>query len=349
MFAKFLPTTNETVKDISILAFKKEAFIYRDFIPKLKEVGFQGIADIAPDCYFIRTGNVMVFDDLPISNYTSSDLSIPEGYEWLSLAFKKLAQFHACSILLENKCDMKIESEYKEYLNEVFWAREESSSGGVMKCSVRTTIEYFVSKFPDLLKYSTLNECKRKIESAFDLMYRQIIMSEKHMNVICHGDVWAANILTKKVENIPKSCYLIDFQLIRYCPPMVDVLFLLYMNTTKQIRSEYKLKLLDIYYEAQMNILKEYNMNIEDIYSKQDFLSLYREFESTAICQAICYQQILLVPKKTLHAINNDELISKNFYQIDRSDIFDEVLETDEEYRTRMRAIMEDLYDVLDI
>ncbi|XP_074040806.1 uncharacterized protein [Leptinotarsa decemlineata] len=326
MFAKYITSMNQTLRVLSEISFKKETFIYKHFVPKLKEFGLQNIANFAPECYFIRNNDVMILQDLSVSNYVSPDLSSPEDYEWCVLAIKKLAQFHACTFLLENRSGKEIQQEYKEYFREVMWAKEDVS-GAIMKCSIRTTIEYFLEKFSDISKAITLGRFKEQVGIAFDSMYDHIEESQIYRNVVCHGDIW----------------------LIRYSPPMVDLLFFIYMNTTKNMRTMFKYELLDIYYETLSHILKMYNVDINTIYSREIFSQACKEFESTAICQAICYHQILQLPKTILDVIRTDENTSRNFFQINRSKILDETLEKDMRYRSIMRDMLEDLYDVLNV
>ncbi|KAG5894846.1 hypothetical protein JTB14_033688 [Gonioctena quinquepunctata] len=350
MFAKYFPTTIDTAKmDMVRETPKKEAFIYRTFVPKLMELGLQGISDFSPKCYFIRTNDVLILEDLSVSQYTSADIATLGCYEWLSAVIGTLAKFHACSLLLEEKLETmtgsvsRLGDIYAEFLQEIAWSKE-GASGALNKCSIRTTIEFILEKFLDIPKKISLEQFKKRATAAFDLMYKQMERSEIYRNVISHGDIWASNIMTK--YNKPVSCYIIDYQLIKYCPPTVDLLTFIYMHTSKETRMKYKQKLMDDYYEHLVDIFERYNYNIDEIYSYGTFLKCCEEFQSTAICQAIVCVQTLLLPKDILKKLLITEEDVYKFYTVDRSEVYEKVFEQDRAYKIRIEHLIEDLYDV---
>ncbi|KAG5885370.1 hypothetical protein JTB14_023758 [Gonioctena quinquepunctata] len=151
LFAKYLPTTNETTLEIALLSSNKERFIYQTFIPMLKQLGYGDITDFSPECYFARPNDVLVLEDVSILHYTSSDIFTSASYEWLSMASKQLAKFHACSILLEEKMSViqgetfGLDQEYGAYLKEVNFT--EDSSGMVMRHGAKVVTEFFLGSF----------------------------------------------------------------------------------------------------------------------------------------------------------------------------------------------------------
>ncbi|XP_023015324.2 uncharacterized protein [Leptinotarsa decemlineata] len=343
-FAKYLPTTNETTKSLALLSFNKERFIYQTFIPVLNELGFEELTDFAPKCFFARSNDVLVLEDVSILRYKSSDIHTPVSYEWLVIVSKLLAKFHACSILYEEKIRSKLNQEYCEYLKEISFTTE--PSGAVMLRGARTVVELFMDILPTISKRLGIESLKRKVDNAFSRMFQILKEPSRFRSVICHGDLWGSNILTKSGQDgKPKSCFLVDYQLTRYGPPAMDLLFLLYTNTDKETRKQYMDAAVREYHEELSRILNKYDVDVNNIYDFETFLESCEYVRSAVICQAACYLQILLCPKEKIKMINDSPEDSLHFYLVDRSDVFLEAMEY-EPFRKRMEEIVEDLCEV---
>lgn len=112
----------------------------------------------------------------------------------------------------------------------------------------------------------TLTEPIRLIEKLQCKLFSQIqsciTASRKHMNVICHGDLWVNNIMFKSsVANttgsysqhsgqsncIPCDVKFFDLQAMRYTSPVFDILHFIYTSTKRDLRESYTKHLLETY------------------------------------------------------------------------------------------------------
>jgi hypothetical protein len=60
----------------------------------------------------------------------------------------------------------------------------------------------------------------------------------------------------------PVELRLIDFQIIRYASPVLDVLQYLFLATTKELRDEHFDEFLNVYYEALSGFIKRLEISL---------------------------------------------------------------------------------------
>lgn len=83
----------------------------------------------------------------------------------------------------------------------------------------------------------------------FELMKRK----DSRFNVMCHGDIWANNVMFKYNKDSGKveECLLVDFQISNYNSPMLDLLYFIYSSTRHDIKMQ-KVDQILHYYHAQL-------------------------------------------------------------------------------------------------
>lgn len=347
VFVKFMLSTGQIFGDMAEESFKKEEFFYRTFIPQLHKCGLNSVLNFLPECYFIRSNDCVVLEDLTLAGFSSLDYQNLLQYNELSLIIKQLAKLHACSILFEEeqiKNEQKIyrlNDEYGKYLIDVNFSDEKW--GELNKCAARNIYEFFLIKFPEIPKKMTINEFINKVKSLYRGLHEKLSCVYKYRSVICHGDMWLGNIMFKTSAN-DIFCKLIDFQLIRYCPPALELWFLLYTNTNKEVRLAYSDILFNEYYEELTNIVSSFNSDISKAYSKNHFLESIEVLKISALCLSLGYVALLYCPKNLLPLPSKDSMAETiRFYLEDRSEVYSKALQ-DECYRIRMKDLLEELY-----
>lgn len=85
----------------------------------------------------------------------------------------------------------------------------------------------------------------------------ELVNRQTPLSVITHGDCWTNNFLYKYDGNnaIVETC-LVDFQLIRYGSPALDVANLIFCCTDKSLRQNHMKTLLQVYYKELLKSLK---------------------------------------------------------------------------------------------
>ncbi|XP_050501824.1 uncharacterized protein LOC126881537 [Diabrotica virgifera virgifera] len=349
-FAKYLPVTNEITLLVAKACFKKEIFMYSEFMPSVLSLGINEIEDVAPHCYLIKKYDCIILEDLSSSNYVVKPMELPAEYDWLAIVTKQLAKLHASSWVYEEKMSAKsgkvirISELYKDHLKEYLLSDEEPAGVPFLQ-GCKFMVSYILEQFPDLTEGMELSELKKVVKAAFKEMYKNVGESKKFRNVICQGDIHSNNILVKYNEdNKPESCKLVDYQISRYCSPVVELLVHLYMNTNKANREKYMEILLDLYHAELTRILGRYDIDINEILTYSSFLEAVNEFKLTGMCITATYIQILFIPKHLLQDLNTNPEKAAQYYVGERKEGFEQFMKHDS-FKNKLMEMVEEMYN----
>lgn len=328
LFAKFLTAKVELIRDFLKLGpSMKEEFFYVTYLRQLKEIGLTELVDFAPNCYFSRVDDVIILDDLSTFGLVALTPDIKLDYNTLCVVLRSLAKMHACSIILEERLSQKegqivrLDEKYGQYMKEIFFVPESQH----IKKGPTDFLQYFFNKFPDFAGQHSIDTLIEKAKKGWDLCYEKVKKSSKFRNVICHGDVYVSNMLFKFDENkVCQAVTLVDFQILRYCPPTQDLLFFLYQNTFKKTLDEHFSDLIETYYTALTDCLEKYNLDIKSVYPREDFEESVNYMKLEGIFQAMFYSRFQTINPKLREKIVQDEeemqrMKSDGFYLISKS------------------------------
>lgn len=85
----------------------------------------------------------------------------------------------------------------------------------------------------------------------------------------------------------------LDYQLVRYASPATDISYFLYMSAEQKFLSKNYDKLLDIYFGTLSAVLRQCNLNVEDVYPKRVFLSHLRDYSVLGLIEALISMKII--------------------------------------------------------
>ncbi|KAH9639548.1 hypothetical protein HF086_012399 [Spodoptera exigua] len=75
----------------------------------------------------------------------------------------------------------------------------------------------------------------------------ELVTPKEPLAVIGHGDCWTNNFLFKYVDGDIADMYIVDFQLVRYASPALDLVYIMYLCLDRQQRAEHLSSLLEYY------------------------------------------------------------------------------------------------------
>ncbi|VEN58378.1 unnamed protein product [Callosobruchus maculatus] len=345
-FIKTLPKGAKVLTEMAELSFRKEQFMYECFFPKLQDLDF---LTFTPKFYLCKLNEALVLEDLTEKGYRANETRNFLDYDDICSTLKQLARLHASTIVFEKRRSkelgrvFRMDEAYKDYLFDVALSRT-GPTANLFDTAITTQAQVAI-RFPDIPKKMSMSEFQARIIQNGHRMYEITKKSTKYRNVICQGDMWPPNIMLKRNQEGVECC-LVDYQLTRYCPLMFELSFFLYICTRKRLRKDYMKEFLDRYYKEFGEVLKSCGIEVDDVYTYEQFLESYYDIRPTTISKALSYLQIGLLPPERLSLLRNDSKEFDYVLNVDRVGFYEKhnVFE-DDIFRDTLRELYEDLYD----
>ncbi|KAL0276419.1 UNVERIFIED_CONTAM: hypothetical protein PYX00_004000 [Menopon gallinae] len=337
---KLPPAPDPSFPPTMTQAFLKETELYsKVFVDFAEAQNPQSWKHWYPECYLTRPGEIMVLEDLLQSGYYRVARRDCLSKEQLLATMRALAAFHAASITLEEKMKetlleayehIKLETDFICYPRTVF---------------LETAIKSQLKLVEQLPGYSPV-EMEMIKEQLPNLLRRIPTMakaSTKYRNVFIHGDLFPSNILFRDTNNNQLEATLVDYQMVRYAPPAMDLMMLLHLNQTKAFRIKEMQMMMQTYYNMFSEELTKNDICIQKVLPLKDFLESCREFTEWSTLQTVLYIQLHLLPDDIIEKyLSTPELYQKNM-MVDGSQMVTEAFTKDPLYNTRMTEAMNDL------
>ncbi|XP_017771365.1 PREDICTED: uncharacterized protein LOC108558845 [Nicrophorus vespilloides] len=350
-FLKTLPQL-ESQKNFTLEmgAFFKEEQMFKLFVPLFLKNEIDNFSKCSPRCYLSQPDTMLIFEDLAIKGYKCLNARQSYDINLVKLAIRSMANLHASSIILE---DMKsrnygknwrLYDEYPKQFQEMLYCQKPPSLALIESCVKGTTtqIDYLMGDhFQSKPELQSFKEFSRS--SVRDLV-KYVRPSEEFRNTICHGDLWAANIMFKfGKDGDPVDCLLVDFQSYRYCPPAQDLLTFIYLATDREFRSNHMQEVLRYYYEEFSHLLAV--RGVKNIFDYEEFMASCEANELFAIIQSVTHFQIVMMSPDTMTDFLADSEYSRKCMFEDRSDNIIRVCELDKFYKAKQIESLTDLHE----
>ncbi|XP_072946368.1 uncharacterized protein [Epargyreus clarus] len=273
--------------------FKNEIDFYQQCLPALLK--FQAKKNVKDPfdkyakillAYYDGVSDVIALEDASLEQFGSAVRQEGIDYDHCKLTFKVLAQYHAMSFAMRDQEPLefdRISKAIKEmYYDESVWDWYQKFWARI--CGI--AIDAVEKEYPNSIYVEKIKEF------AVPDRYKNMCAAtkDKTHGVISHGDCWTNNFLYKYENNRPIDAKLIDFQLTRCASPVLDISFVIYACTTKEMRDKNYEHLLRYYYEVLSTNINEMGSDANKVYSwdmfmgeirKYSFFGLAFSFEST--------------------------------------------------------------------
>ncbi|XP_017043978.1 uncharacterized protein LOC108089988 [Drosophila ficusphila] len=344
-FSKSAPTDNasrmEYLEDFGV--FQKEIAVYQQVLPELQKA----CAEVAPKCYYADK-NLLVFENLADQGYRmGAERDGLLSYEQLHCCLKTLAALHAGSIIHEHRTGQKLtESHPKSVVENAYPTNFKPDHLRVVNfqnaCEVAKEFIKLMPKYQSKLDFILENFTKR-----MSFVFEAVKTSTKYQNTLVHGDLWANNIMFQygKYGESPLQCRLVDFQLARYAPPIIDVITVLSIPTSKAFREAHLSELLAEYYRFMTEFLKRADLDIARYLPEQSFYESVEEFRSVGLIESCLFCHLVMLPPSCTQKLTSSADGFSDFFSKKRIEICLEAFNTDELYRNRMIDMIQDFVD----
>ncbi|XP_049302511.1 uncharacterized protein LOC125775784 [Bactrocera dorsalis] len=326
--------------------YKKEVSVYRVILPELQKI----IPHVAPNCYYAEE-RLLVFEHLADQKFRmAAGRDGILNYDHLHCVLKTLAALHASSIIYEVRCGRKLNELHPEAVVENAYPLGIPDTH-VRKQNFNNANRVFVELIKILPKYQknqkNLDYILAEFPKRMAAIYELAQTSNKYRNVFSHGDLWANNAMFQYGETSkpPIQCRLVDFQLSRYAPPMVDVITILTIPTSSSFRRQYLTELFDDYYGFMSKFLELERLNIEDYLPRQEFNETADKFRIVGLIESLFFSHLTLLPAELAEAVTSSANGFTDFFDAKRVEMCLQAFRSDDIYRERMTDMLEDFVD----
>ncbi|KAI9585503.1 hypothetical protein GQX74_001350 [Glossina fuscipes] len=321
--------------------FKKEILVYREVLPHLESI----FGQVAPRCYYADK-NMLIFEDLKHKNYRMD--AKRDGlldYQHLSCAIKSLAKMHAASLIYEIRMKSKINALHPDAVVENAYPLN-MKANHVRYQNFSNAVNVFKEILRVLPKYeknleNILHQLPEKMQKIFKLSQT----SNKYCNVFSHGDLWANNVMFQDSlsDNEPIECRFVDFQLARYAPPMLDLITLLTIPTSREFRKRHLMSLLTEYYQYMSHLMKGESLSLNQFLTQEQFYASFEEFRICGLIESLLFSHLTILPEELTQSLTSSANGFSDFFNRKRVEICLKAFHTDEVYHTRLCDMLEDL------
>ncbi|XP_017080794.1 uncharacterized protein LOC108114358 [Drosophila eugracilis] len=258
--------------------YAREVFMYQEVFPIFRELSpDRSTYTVAPALHangLTAPHEFLIFEDLSGRDFRPNSRSTMPTYDIVICSLKALAELHACSFILQQRNPAK----FKELVN--FVKKDNLFTPDIEE----VTIEFGkaqLRKARNILNESdgeqvaalkeVLESCEKNLKSL--ALYCVEGKSQAPYKVICHGDFWNNNILYRHEPNFdqPVEAKLIDFQMSRYAPPVLDIIHYLFACTEKKLRDDHFSTFMDTYYDTLDQKLATCDLCLGEIYPRSVF------------------------------------------------------------------------------
>nr|XP_033325397.1 uncharacterized protein LOC117219936 [Megalopta genalis]XP_033325408.1 uncharacterized protein LOC117219936 [Megalopta genalis] len=322
--------------------FKKEVNLYTTVFPEMLD----GLDKMCiPECFLGLEDDVIVLEDMAHSGFEMTDKLKPFDLEHCRILMRMLAKFHAKSLIFEEVYQKNLHDEFSHCMQETLWPLKDGRAKAMFDAAVKGTISV-IDLMPGLDQEQRA-KFKAIVEELCENHTGKLLPSTKHKNVLCHGDLWANNILFKYDDDEkPVECCLIDFQLARYNPPAHDVLCFLQFTTVRQLREDHCNELFKIYHETVSAALKDANLDIEKLLPWDGFVESIDDLRKMCILHGILNIPIMLLePVAASKYFSREPELLENVLYVDRTPLMCEQMRDVPRYRERLIDALLELHE----
>nr|XP_014093615.1 uncharacterized protein LOC106619852 [Bactrocera oleae] len=330
-FVKRVPQTSAEPEKEAI--FRKEAALY---VTLLKQLRKYSTVSWSPRCYYARDDLIVLEDleQLGYALYPKAEACIRDDY--LQNVLRALAAQHASSLALEHIEGVCIGDIYPQLEEEITVSHRVPWYTTGLRV-IRTLVTLQLEALPTFVRESI----EARFLVAIESVYGMTNISAKYRNVLCHRDIWRGNIFFNDntlATSYANECSVIfvDYQTARYCPPAIDLIYILFMNLDKVTRKAKEMEYLRFYYDIlQRDCVANGFAQTAVPLSFSDLLASYWEFQFFGLLYRAIASTILNVPR---------EIVTNFYVHVERTDA---VLKLMNEFPDFGKYMAEQICDIL--
>ncbi|KPJ08483.1 hypothetical protein RR48_12236 [Papilio machaon] len=272
-------------------AYLREISYYKYIVPNLLDIQrkyniIEGLRMKFSNCIFTSTeyNKESITIQIDMRYFCYIDRFYKIDFSHATLVIKNLAKLHALSFVLAKLCPKNVEKIQNICNKDVQYGDVKS-----IPSSLKSYFMASVAVVSDLSAKEKLME----IEQNILILLNKTTSPIPNYSTICHGDCWSNNLIFKYHKNKPVDSLLVDFQLVRYASPVTDLSYFFYMSADRHFLHQHYDQLINIYYGTLSAVIRQCDLNIEEIYPKDIFYKHLREYSVYGLIEALISMKII--------------------------------------------------------
>ncbi|XP_067003280.1 uncharacterized protein [Anabrus simplex] len=264
--------------------FRNEVNFYNEVLPRFltfqeKKKLQKPFVEI-PRCYeaFADGENdFVIMEDVSHSGFVAPKRQEGFDYEHCCAVLQIMGRFHALSLAMKDQEPEEFKKAASSVKETYYYSENKPWYADMLRRFTDILSDAVSKELP-----GTVYEEKLKMLTDDDFYDRltNLVKPKEPYAVVGHGDTWCPNFLfrykkydSSDQKNEIEDVRVIDFQLARYGSPVLDLSFMIYSCTTKELLNSHYDNLLQCYYQSVCEFLTDLGSSPETIFSYKNFQS----------------------------------------------------------------------------
>ncbi|XP_071450129.1 uncharacterized protein [Hetaerina americana] len=272
------PVARKSLQSVNL--FANEIKLYSRIIPAFRDFQIrrrgreaEDLLAFVPRCFAAEgdgASDFILMEDLKASGFLMGDRRKGMDRDESTLAMRALGRLHAFSYAMKEEEPDAFGALSEGIVHAFFVPEKREMYHESFQKIGHTALEAVRIHSPGSAKY-----LERWISKGYVDGLTEICQMKEPLSVINHGDVWMNNVLFRGTP--AREIMLLDYQLIQYHSPAIDVLYVLYSSLKKSIRDEIYEDLLMEYHKALSSTLRELGVR-DDILSMETLKDHFKKY-----------------------------------------------------------------------
>ncbi|XP_065347621.1 uncharacterized protein LOC135944530 [Cloeon dipterum] len=279
-----------------------------------------------PRCFYAEMDDIkdaVVLEDLRPLGYRTRDRKLGLDLAHTKLVMEQIGRLHGAGVALRiNEPEMFERDFRKRYPDTMFSDLNRDKMAPWAKMTMVALADAIEFNLP--FRFHELASITRELGPCVtELMQENMRLPEdpeQRDNIVytlTHGDTWSNNILFKYVdgEQDPQHCVLIDFQMSRVVPAVIDLLYFFLSSTNQDLRNKHFDELLQIYIDSAKQAMNERGITYAGKYFFGSVADVKKDFKKYAMAGYLlgCFIMPIVIANSEdaldLDALTEDDLL----------------------------------------
>ncbi|KAF2901787.1 hypothetical protein ILUMI_04403 [Ignelater luminosus] len=320
--------------------FDREIYMYNTVIPTFQK--FEKQRNVCPfsssaKCYqacMLEKSEALILQNLKEDGYSVWERRLPMEHDHVSLVMREYGRFHAISFAMKDQEQEQFEK-LTASMDDVFTMfLEKADSIKLYQKQCRKALDS-LDLIADKNAYATF---KTFIDEGLHKFMSNLPELVDKYSVVLHGDCWTNNMMFKYEDKNdptkPTGMCLIDLQLARLGPPVLDLSYFLYSCGSKEVLNNYQ-RYLDLYHDSLSVHLRQLGSNPDKLYPYSVFREQWKRSSRFGLTLSVILIHIMLSEQNEVADITENAELGKSIV-----DAFDYDISNSEAYNDRVKHII---------